>query len=63
MLHFLFPGRCEVALMLLANHADRKLLCDEGSRPFDLAHKWGHIECREICKYLVPLVRDVKVSG
>lgn len=54
-------GRNEIAQLLLDNGANRKIGCGEGLKPYELAHKWGHIECREITKYIVPVVRFISV--
>ena len=47
--------------MLLENGANRKIGCYEGLKPYEVAHKWGHVECREITKYIVPVVRFISV--
>ncbi len=60
--HCVSTGRSEVALLLQKYNADRTISCNEGLKPYELAHRWGHTECREICKFIVPLVTALSVS-
>ena len=47
-------GKIEVALLLLSRGSDRKIGCNRGQLPFELAEEEGHTEMCEFLKYRPP---------
>lgn len=61
-LHFAaYSGRAEVADLLIKAGANRHIKCNEGLLPYEIANKQGHIETREIMKYIPPPVEKLEV--
>lgn len=61
-LHFAgYAGRSEVALALLEAGANRQILCYSDIYPFQAAEKQGHVECREILKFLPPVMTTLTI--
>lgn len=62
-LHFAgFAGRSEVALALLEGGANRQIVCSNDLYPFQAADKQGHIDCREILKFLPPMMATLTLT-
>jgi hypothetical protein len=61
-LHFAaYSGRTSVARLLLEAGADRRLACSRGILPYQAADKQGHVECRELLKFMPPPVEVIQV--
>lgn len=56
-----YNGRADVIASLLAAGADRKISCNKGLKPYEVANKQGHTECCEMLKYLPPMPIDLQV--
>jgi hypothetical protein len=62
-LHFAAQsGRTDICRLLLDKGADRSVASSEGLLAFEIAHEYGHVECREILKQVPPEIHHISVT-
>ena len=56
-------GRAQIAAKLLEAGADRTIKNYKGLLPYEIADNQGYFECREILKFLPPVIHNINIRG